>query len=50
MVSSSSEITDDILSPVLGAVLQVLQPPQVEEVTSTLPTSTETPDPLEPEG
>ena len=50
LVSSSSKTTDNILSPVLGALLQVLEPQQVEEVNCVLPTSTQTPDWLEPEG
>ena len=50
LVSSSSKTMDNILSHVLGAVLQMLKPHWVEDVNFLLPTSTETPDQLEPEG
>ena len=41
---------DNILSHVLEAVLQMLNLPPMEEVNCVLPTSTWTPDSLEPEG
>ena len=50
LYSSSSGIIDNILSHVLWAVCRDWNPHQVEEVNCVLPTSTETPDWVGPEG
>lgn len=41
---------DTLLNHVLGAVWQMLKLHEVEEVKGMLPTYTQTPDPMEPEG